>query len=363
MRTLYSLGIRCYSGVVAIASLFGNKKAKLWIKGRKSQWDKLRSNTDDEWIWFHVSSLGEFEQGLPVMESIKTNFPQYKFLLTFFSPSGYEQRKNFELADIVAYLPLDTLSNARKLIANFNMKAAFFVKYDFWFNYMKVLKDNDIPLYYISALLHKDHYFFKFYASWFRKQLRNVTHFFVQNENTAKLLKSIRIENVSISGDTRFDRVFQIASNSQSFPMIERFIDGRKCIIVGSSWPSDEKYIIPIINESPEDYCYIIAPHDVSDNHVRQISQQLRDFQLYTNIDATIRSKVLIINTIGILKKIYRYAHFVYIGGGFLSGIHNTQEALVYNCPVVVGRSMINLSRQLIWLRKEAFLLSKIKKR
>ena len=340
MNFLYSIAIRFYSGLVAIASLFGNEKARLWWKGRKNQWEKLTSlNKDDEWIWIHVSSLGEFEQGLPVIERLKSDFPEYKLLLTFFSPSGYEPRKNFQLDDKVAYMPSDTRHNAKKLIKNFNIKAAFFVKYDFWFNYMKVLKDNDIPLYYISALLHPNHYFFKFYSSWFRKQLFNVSHFFVQNDETAKLLKSIGIENATVTGDTRFDRVYEIAKQSKSFPEIENFIAGRHCIIAGSSWPSDEKFIIPFSKKMPENYCIIIAPHDVSDSHIKQITTQLDNYVLYSQ-QPTANSQqptVLIINTIGILKQIYKYARFAYVGGGFMSSIHNTQEALVFGCPVVIG--------------------------
>ncbi len=340
MNILYSLAIRLYSGLVSIAALFGNKKAQLWWKGRKNQWDNLKSpNNDDEWIWIHVSSLGEFEQGLPVIENLKADYPKYKLLLTFFSPSGYEPRKNFQLADKVAYMPSDTRSNAKKLIKNFNIKAAFFVKYDFWFNYMKVLKENDIPLYYISALLHPDHYFFKFYSLWFRKQLFNVTHYFVQNDETAKLLKAIGIENATVTGDTRFDRVFEIAKQSKSFPEIEKFIDGRQCIIAGSSWPSDEKFIIPFSKKMPENYCLIIAPHDVSDSHIKQITSQLDDYALYTKLPTANgqQPKTLVIDTIGILKQIYKYARFVYVGGGFMSSIHNTQEALVFGCPVVIG--------------------------
>lgn len=338
MNILYSLSIRLYSGTVALASLFHNKKAQLWWKGRKKQWSHLRSlNEKDEWIWFHVSSLGEFEQGLPVLESVKNKFPDYKILLTFFSPSGYEHKKNFKLADMVAYMPSDTRVNANKLIRNFNIKAAFFVKYDFWFNYMRVLHDNNIPLYYVSTLLHKNHYFFKFYAFWFRKQLKNVSHFFTQNKETAELLNSIGIDDVTICGDTRFDRVFNIAQQSESFSDIEKFIDGRQCIIAGSSWSSDEQYIIPFSKTLPDDYCMIIAPHDISDAHVEQIKSQLNDYQLYTEINPDKKSKVLIINTIGILKKIYKYARFVYVGGGFMSSIHNTQEALVFGCPVVIG--------------------------
>lgn len=349
MNFLYSLAIRSYSGAIALASVFGNKKARQWWSGRANQWKKLKSNNDDDsWIWFHVSSLGEFEQGLPVIEGIKKNFPQYKILLTFFSPSGYEPRKNFHLADKVAYMPSDTLHNARKLVRNFNIKAAFFVKYDFWFNYMKVLKKNDIPLYYISALLHPDHYFFKFYSSWFRKQLFNVSHYFVQNDETAKLLKSIGIENTTVTGDTRFDRVYDIAKQSKSFPEIEEFIAGRHCIIAGSSWPSDERFIIPFSKKMPDDYSLIIAPHDISESHIKQITTQLDSYVLYSqltlpisqqlNNSATQQSKkVLVVDTIGILKQIYKYARFAYVGGGFMSSIHNTQEALVFGCPVVVG--------------------------
>lgn len=347
MNFLYSIAIRLYSGLVAMASLFGNEKAKLWWKGRKNQWENLKSvNKDDEWIWIHVSSLGEFEQGLPVIESLKNNFPEYKLLLTFFSPSGYEPRKNFQLADKVAYMPSDTRHNAEKLIRNFNIKAAFFVKYDFWFNYMKVLKKNDIPLYYISALLHPDHYFFKFYSFWFRKQLRNVSHFFVQNEETSKLLKSIGLENATVTGDTRFDRVYEIAKQSKSFPEIESFIAGRHCIIAGSSWPADERFIIPFSKKMPDNYCLIIAPHDISNSHIKQITSQLDNYVLYSQ-QSTANGKqptvngqqptVLVINTIGILKQIYKYARFAYVGGGFMSSIHNTQEALVFSCPVVVG--------------------------
>ena len=342
MRLLYSLAIRCYSGMISLASLLGNAKARLWSQGRRKQWDRLKSDDSDaEWIWFHVSSLGEFEQGLPLIEKIKERYPKYKLLLTFFSPSGYEPRKNFQLADKVAYMPSDTLTNAKRLVDNFNIKAAFFVKYDFWFNYMKVLNDNDIPLYYISALLHSNHYFFKFYTSWFRKQLRYVKHYFVQNEETENLLKSIGIVNVTVTGDTRFDRVYDIARQSQSFPEIENFINGRKCIIAGSSWQTDERFLIPFIERMPENYCMIIAPHDISDSHINQITSQLKDYRLYTEIQQPTANgqspKVLVVNTIGILKKIYRYARFAYVGGGFMSSIHNTQEALVYGCPVVIG--------------------------
>lgn len=337
MRLLYSLLIRIYSGLVSLAGLLGNEKASKWSKGRKNQWDRLKSDTDAEWIWMHVASLGEFEQGLPVLESLKKSFPKYKILLTFFSPSGYEIKKNIDLVDKVAYMPSDTIINAKRLLKNFNIKAAFFVKYEFWYNYIKVLNDNNIPLYYISVLLRNEQHFFKFYGSWFRKHLRMVRHFFVQNEETASLLKKIDIDCVTVTGDTRFDRVYNIAHQGVRFSDIETFIGDRKCIIAGSSWPGDEELFFPFIKKMPSDYCVIIAPHDVSTSHVDKIKKEIDDYQLYSDFNPYNHSKVLIVNKIGILSKIYRYARFAYIGGGFYTSIHNIQEAVVYDCPVVFG--------------------------
>ncbi|MGN0033576.1 MAG: 3-deoxy-D-manno-octulosonic acid transferase [Candidatus Limimorpha sp.] len=339
MRLLYSSAIRCYSGMIRLAAAFGNKKARLWIGGRKKQWEKLAPQEHgDKWIWMHVSSLGEFEQGLPIIEALRQRYPGYKLLLTFFSPSGYEIKKDFPLADIVAYMPQDSMRNAKRLVTNFNFKAVFFVKYEFWFNYIKVLKDNNIPLYYISTLLRPNQYFFKPWGKWFRNQLYNVTHFFTQNKETADLLHGIGIDTVTIAGDTRFDRVYSIAKQSKRFPDIESFIGERKCIIVGSSWPSDEKLLFHFMNRLPDDYCLIIAPHDISQTHIKQIETQLNDYQLYTELDTNKKSKVLVVNTIGILSKIYKYARIAYIGGGFYEGIHNTQEAIVFDVPVVFGQ-------------------------
>lgn len=338
MRLIYSLAIRCYGTAVFLANIFGNKKAKLWYECRKNQWVKLKSdNPEDEWIWIHVSSLGEFEQGLPVIEAMKRIYPQYKLLLTFFSPSGYELKKDFPLADMVAYMPQDTLVNARKLVRNFNFKFAVFVKYEFWFNYIKVLNDNNIPLFYISALLRPEQYFFKPWGRWFRNHLRLVRHFFTQNEETADLLRKMNIDDVTVTGDTRFDRVYSIAQQAQRYPEIEQFIGGRKCIIAGSSWPSDEKILYPFIENMPDDYCFIMVPHDISDSHVKQIESHLKNYQLYTDLNADIKSKTLVINKIGLLSKIYRYARFAYIGAGFYDGIHNIQEAIVFDVPVVFG--------------------------
>ena len=338
MRLLYTLGIRCYSLLIHIAALFGNKKAKLWVNGRKNQWEKLKSpNSSYKWIWVHVSSLGEFEQGLPVIEALKRDYPQYKLLLTFFSPSGYEVKKDFPLADMVAYMPLDTVSNARKLVSNFKIKAAIFVKYEFWFNHIKVLKDRHIKIYYISTVLRPNQYFFKPWGRWFRNHLYKVKYFFTQNNETANLLYKIGIDELTVAGDTRFDRVYEIAQQAQRFPDIEEFIGDRKCIIAGSSWPSDEKILYRFIEDMPDNYCFIMVPHDISETHIKQIESHLNDYQLYTDFDPSKRTRALVINKIGILSKIYRYARFAYIGAGFYDGIHNIQEAIVYDVPVVFG--------------------------
>ena len=329
MRFLYTFFIRCYGFFIKVAAIFGNKKAKLWVDGRKNQWDKLKSpNPDDKWLWMHVSSLGEFEQGLPIIEALKKEYPQYKLLLTFFSPSGYEIKKDFPLADMVAYMPLDTLDNARRLVKNFTFKAVFFVK---------VLKDRHIPLYYISTTLRPKQYFFKPWGKWFRNHFYKVKYFFTQNNETANLLHKMGIEDVTVCGDTRFDRVYEIAHQAQRFPDIEEYIGGRQCIIAGSSWPSDERILYNFIENMPQDYCFIMVPHDISESHVKQIESNLKDYQLYTNFDPSKKTRVLVINKIGILSKIYRYARFAYIGAGFYDGIHNIQEAIVYDVPVVFG--------------------------
>lgn len=338
MRLLYTFGVRFYSALIHIAAFFGNKKAKLWRDGRKGQWYELaKQDPDTQWIWVHVSSLGEFEQGLPIIEAVKNNFPQYKLLLTFFSPSGYEVKKDYPLADLVAYMPIDTMTNAHRLIRHFNFKAAIFVKYEFWFNYIHELKDKHVPLFYISATLRKNQYFFKFWGRWFRNHFYNVEHFFTQNEETAELLRKMGINNLTVAGDTRFDRVYEIAHQAQRFPDIEEYIGNRKCIIAGSSWPSDERLLYSFIETMPNDYCFIMVPHDISESHVKQIESHLNDYQLYTDFDPKKQNKTLVINKIGILSKIYRYARFAYIGAGFYDGIHNIQEAIVYDVPVIFG--------------------------
>ena len=351
MRVLYTIGILLYSLGVRIAALFGNTKAVQWVEGRKRQRFEPQAQNADAWIWFHAASLGEFEQGRPVIEALKKECPQYKILLSFFSPSGYEIRKDYPLADEVLYLPSDTPAHAEQWVQRHHFVAAFFIKYEFWFNYMQALKNAGIPLFYISLILKPDSYFFRWYGTWFFRQLNNVTHFFVQDDTTARLLQSNGLTNVTICGDTRFDRVAAIALQAKPFPEVERFIGGRKCIIAGSTWPPDEKLLVDVFPLLPDDYCLIVAPHDVSASHVAQIQAMFPDSQLYTELEADQSSRsqrsieglkdqptrILVVNIIGILSQLYQYARFVYIGGGFGVNIHNIQEPVTFGCPVVFG--------------------------
>ena len=326
MLILFTIGVLLYTLGVGIAALFGNTKAKLWIKGRLKQMKKLKSlrwrvfkkkplpENDGDWIWFHAASLGEFEQGRPVIEAVKRDYPQYKILLSFFSPSGYEVRKDYPLADEVLYLPSDTALNARNWLNRHHFVAAFFIKYEFWFNYMKALKKRGIPLFYISLIFKPDSYFFKSYGRWFRKQLAAVTHFFVQDKTTERLLRESGFNNVTLCGDTRFDRVAAIAQQAKQFPEVERFINGRQCIMAGSTWPPDEDLLSGFISKMPEDYCIVLAPHDVSETHIAQIKGMFPEAMLYSEVAAPRpndkngdpKQSILVINTIGILSQLYQ---------------------------------------------------------
>lgn len=346
MLILFTIGVTLYTLGVCIAALFGNVKAKQWLRGRWKQMKEFRIKQkikgltligDGDWIWFHAASLGEFEQGRPVIEAIKKDYPQYKILLSFFSPSGYEVRKDYPLADEVLYLPSDSALHAKKWLKRHHFVAAFFIKYEFWFNYMNALKKAGIPLFYISLIFNDRSYFFKPSGKWFREQLHNVTHFFVQDETTATLLREHGFDNYTVCGDTRFDRVAAIAKQARPFPEIEKYIAGRQCIIAGSTWPPDEKLLEPFYAKTPEDYCLIIAPHDISASHIAQIKAAFPEAVLYSELTDESHSNVLVVNTIGILSQLYQYARFVYIGGGFGVNIHNIQEPVTFGCPVVFG--------------------------
>jgi len=334
MNSLYNISIRLYVIAIRFAALF-NAKAKLWVNGRKNIFQKIEEVTKGEQniVWFHCASLGEFEQGKPIIEGYKTKHPQHKILLTFFSPSGYEIRKKTPLADFVSYLPADTKSNAKKFISIVKPIKVVFIKYEFWFNYMDECKKQNISFYSVSAIFRDGQAFFKY--KWWAEQLKNVTHFFVQDKNSAELLKSIGFKNTTISGDSRFDSSLTNTRNPESFPLIEQFSKSKPTIICGSTWKKDELLLIRFIKENPQ-YNFIIAPHEM--RHIAQLQKQTGAQLFSTSNTENINSNnVLIIDSIGILSSIYQYANIAYIGGGFGSGIHNILEAVTFGLPVIFG--------------------------
>jgi len=334
MNTLYNISIWIFSIAVHIASLF-NPKAKQWIKGRKGIFQKLAEATkeDQDIVWFHCASLGEFEQGKPIIEGYKQKHPTHKILLTFFSPSGYEIRKNYDGVDWVFYLPADTKKNAKKFINIVNPIKVIFIKYEFWFNYMAELNKKNIPFYSVSSIFRKEQSFFKY--DFFAKQLNNVSHFFVQDNNSKELLQKIGFSNCTVAGDTRFDSVIANTQNAISIPLIEKFSENKTTIICGSTWPKDEALLAKYIKENPN-YKYIIAPHEM--HHISELKKQTNAL-LFSKADSTniSNSTVLIIDSIGILSNIYKDGNLAYIGGGFGSGIHNILEAVAYGLPVMFG--------------------------
>jgi len=334
MSILYTIGIQLHIIVIHIAALF-NAKAKLWVKGRKAIFQKLTEaiKENQDIVWFHCASLGEFEQGKPIIEGYKLKYPNHKILLTFFSPSGYEIRKNYDGVDWVFYLPSDTKKNAIQFLSIVNPIKVIFIKYEFWFNYMTELNKKNIPFYSVSSIFRKEQYFFKY--DWAAKQLNNVSHFFVQDKNSKELLQNIGFTNCTVAGDTRFDSVIANTQNSVSIPLIEEFTKNKTTIICGSTWTQDEALLAKYIKVNPN-YNYIIAPHEIL-----QISalQKQTNALLFSKADNTNinNCNVLIIDSIGILSNIYKYGDLAYIGGGFGSGIHNILEAATFGLPLVFG--------------------------
>ena len=334
MNSLYNISIQLYVIAIRFAALF-NAKAKLWTKGRKAIFQKIEEVTKGERniVWFHCASLGEFEQGKPIIEGYKQKYPSHKILLTFFSPSGFEIRKKTPLADFVSYLPADTKSNAKKFISIVKPIKVIFIKYEFWFNYMAELKKQNISFYSVSAIFRAEQAFFKY--KWWAEQLKNVTHFFVQDKNSAELLKSVGFKNTTISGDSRFDSVLSTTQNPKSFPLIKQFCKTKPTIIYGSTWLKDETLLSQFIKENPQ-YNYIIAPHEM--HHISHLQKQTGAQLFSTSNTENINSNnVLIMDSIGILSSIYQYANIAYIGGGFGSGIHNILEAVTFGLPVIFG--------------------------
>ena len=342
MLLLYTIGIRFYGLIISIFSLF-NHKAKLFISGRKDIFNQIagKINPSEKHIWFHFASLGEFEQGRPVLEKLKNQFPTKKIVVTFFSPSGYEIRKNYALADVF-YLPLDTPGNAKRFIKSINPEMAIFTKYEFWHFYFKALKENNIPLYIISGIFREKQTFFKWYGNFYRNIIKNVTYFFVQNEESERLLKSIGLNNVTISGDTRFDRVYENAQAPKKLTEIEAFIGNNPAIICGSTWPEDEKLLSTLPKKYPN-WKFIIAPHEIDENHIDSIEKQFTENSVrFSVLNATNKTpnttfQTLIIDNIGMLSSLYQYGKLAYIGGGFGAGIHNTLEAAAFGLPVIFG--------------------------
>ncbi len=337
---LYNIAIYFYLLGVAIASLFNEKVRKMW-RGERAAFDVLKQKVDPEakYVWFHAASLGEFEQGRPIMERLRSEHPEYKILLTFFSPSGYEVRKNYEGADIICYLPLDTPINAIRFLRLVRPVMAYFIKYEFWYNYLHILKYRHVPAYSVSSIFRPEQIFFKWYAKKYAGVLRCITHFFVQNEQSRELLAKIGITEVTVSGDTRFDRVLQIKEQSKYLPLVEAFKQDYKVFVAGSSWPPDEEIFIRFFNEHPE-WKLIIAPHVIGNDHLQQILSRLnRKTVRYTEAtpETAAEAQCMIIDCFGLLSSIYHYGEVAYVGGGFGVGIHNVLEAAVWNVPVFFG--------------------------
>ncbi|MBR1799148.1 MAG: 3-deoxy-D-manno-octulosonic acid transferase [Bacteroidales bacterium] len=340
MKTLYSLGIRLYSLAIRIAKVFGHNKARKMVDGWRDinrALQTLKPNVPT--VWFHVSSLGEYEQALPVMQQYRTLHPNVQQLLTFFSPSGYEVRHNNSTADVVCYFPMDTPGNARRFIERINPLAVFFVKYDFWFNTLHELNQRAIPTYIFSAIFRPGQYFFKWYGGWYLRGLKTYTHIFVQNEQSASLLRAHGINCVTQAGDTRFDRVWQIAQSHSGNTPIETFLDNSSRVIVaGSTWEPDEILLARYLKETDVPVQIILAPHIISDDHLSNIEKLFPQSICYSILcKQGGTAKVVIIDNIGMLSMLYRYADVAYIGGGFGHGIHNTLEAMTYGKPVIFG--------------------------
>ena len=337
---MYEIAIYLYTLGVAVASLFSEKVKKMW-RGEREAFRTLKAKVEPgaRYVWFHAASLGEFEQGRPLMERLRKEHPELKILLTFFSPSGYEVRKDYPVADIVCYLPLDTRLNATRFLRLVRPEMAFFIKYEFWYNYLHILKRRGIPVYSVASIFRPGQVFFRRYARSYARVLRCITHFYVQNEESRRLLEGIGITAVTVTGDTRFDRVLQIKEQARRLPIVEAFAGGRDVFVAGSSWPPDGDRFIPYLNAHRE-WKPIIAPHQIGEAHLRQIESRLEMKAVrYTKTtpEEAAKADCLIIDCFGLLSSAYRYGRVAYVGGGFGVGIHNVLEAAVWGMPVIFG--------------------------
>lgn len=344
MLTLYNLFIKIYTLSIHLATPF-NQKARQWTEGRKNWEKKLKEALvplqSRPLVWIHCASLGEFEQGRPVIEALREHQPELAILLTFFSPSGYEIRKNYGQVDHVSYLPVDTPGNARRFAELVNPDLVIFVKYEFWYHHLRVIQKKGIPLLLISAIFHAGQLFFRRGGAPFRRLLQGFDHLFVQNETSAEMLRKLKIDHFTIAGDTRIDRVCQIAEQARSFPGVEAFVEDSQCLVAGSTWPPDEERLRLLLNQHfPAGWKCILAPHEIAENHLREIEAK---FDLpsirYSRLSQVNPSKyrLLLIDNIGMLSSLYRYGRLAYIGGGFGAGIHNILEPVAFGLPVLFG--------------------------
>ena len=358
MLFLYNVLLLFVLQIVKLLALF-SPKIKLFVDGRKTVFLTLASkiNPKDKTIWFHAASLGEFEQGLPVMEKIKEQFPNYKIVVTFFSPSGYEVRKNNTIADVTVYLPLDTKFNAQQFLKLVHPDLVFFIKYEFWPNYLNELKKLNIKTYLISGIFRENQAFFKWYGGFYRNALKTFDYFFVQNESSKLLLQKLGFKNVKISGDTRFDRVVSILERDNSLDFIKQFKNNTTTIVIGSSWPKDENLLVNYINQTNKNIKFIIAPHNIKSEQIQElknsISKKVILFSEKANIDLSAYD-VLIVDTIGVLTKIYSYANIAYVGGGFGNpGVHNILEPATFGIPIIVGPNFSHFSEAVALVHQE----------
>jgi len=358
MLFLYNLLLLFASQVVKVLAHF-NPKIKLFVDGRVTVFQTLESKIKraDKTIWFHAASLGEFEQGLPVIEKIKVQYPSHKIIVTFFSPSGFEVRKNNTIADATVYLPLDTKSNAQKFLKLVHPDLVFFIKYEYWPNYLNELKKSNIKTYLISGIFREDQAFFKWYGKFYRKALTTFDYFFVQNESSKKLLNGLGFNNVKISGDTRFDRVVSILERDNSLDFIEQFINNSQTIVIGSSWPKDESLLVHYINQTSEKVKFIIAPHNIKAEQIWELKNSIfKKTILFSEKEKTDLSNydVLLVDTIGILTKIYSYAEIAYVGGGFGNpGVHNILEPATFGIPIIVGPNFSHFAEAVALVHQE----------
>lgn len=350
MLFIYNLIVLFASQTLRVLALF-SPKMKLFVAGRKSVFFTLKNNihAEDKVFWFHAASLGEYEQGLPVIENVKAQFPNHKIVITFFSPSGYEVRKNNAIADVTVYLPLDSKANAKQFLDLVHPEKVFFIKYEFWPNYLNQLKERNISTYLISGIFRENQVFFKWYGGFYRKALKSFNYFFVQNEKSKTLLQSIGFTNVKVSGDTRFDRVVAILEKDNTLDFIEQFKNNQTTIVIGSSWPKDEELLVNFINQAAEHVKFILAPHNIKSEQIQNLKQSITKptilFSEYSSSNVETRLiaslqdyNVFIIDTIGILTKIYSYADIAYVGGGFGNpGVHNILEPATFGIPIVIG--------------------------